>query len=199
MQHQESLETPAVGTPAPHFRLASAQGPEVALTDYCSQRHVILWFSKGLFCPFCRRHMAQLRLGYPEIQQRGGELLQVTHNTPEEARLYFQQYDLHMPYLCDAERVVHELYGIRLVQRSVVEVARTFAVSSAAVASDRLRRGEKSPSPMPYFKRYGFSQDSPQAVFIVDKLGIIRYVYTSGTIGAIPSNAELLRQLATLQ
>jgi peroxiredoxin len=199
MKHQESIEVPAVGTPAPNFRLASAQGPEVALADYCSQRHVILWFSKGLFCPFCRRQMAQLRLGYPEIQQSGGEILQVTHNTPEEARLYFQQYDLHIPYLCDAERVVHELYGIHMEPKSLVEVARTFAVSTAAVASDRLLRGEKSPSPAPYFKRYGFSQDSPQAVFIVDKLGIIRYVYTSSPIGVIPSNAELLRQLATLQ
>jgi hypothetical protein len=86
-----------------------------------------------------------------------------------------------------------------MVHKGLVEVARNFAVSSAAVASDRLLRGEKSPSPAPYFKRYGFAQDSPQAVFIVDKLGIIRYVSTSGPLGAIPSNAELLRQLATLQ
>ena len=68
-----------------------------------------------------------------------------------------------------------------------------------AVASDRIVRSEKSPSPAPYFKRYGFSKDSPQAVFIVDKSGVIRYVYTCGTLGAIPSNAELLRQLATRQ
>jgi predicted ATPase len=32
----------------------------------------------------------------------------------------------------------------------------------------------------------------------VDKSGVIRYVYTCGPLGAIPSNAALLRQLATL-
>jgi peroxiredoxin (alkyl hydroperoxide reductase subunit C) len=67
MQHQESIEVPTVGTPAPNFRLTSAQGPEVTLTNYSGQCNLILWFSKGLFCPFCRRQMAQLRLGYPEI------------------------------------------------------------------------------------------------------------------------------------
>lgn len=39
----------AVGTPAPDFRLPAAQGPEVGLADYRGKRHVVLWFSKGLF------------------------------------------------------------------------------------------------------------------------------------------------------
>jgi hypothetical protein len=38
-----------------------------------------------------------------------------------------------------------------------------------------------------------------QAVFIVDKSGIIRYAHITGPVGAIPSNADLLSQLATLQ
>jgi len=140
-----------------------------------------------------------LRLGYAAVQQQGGEVLQVTHSAPPEAQLYFRQYQLQFPYLCDAERLVHEQYGIHLVHKGPVGVIRDFAVCSTAVASDRLRHGEKSPSPAPYFKRQGFSQDSPQAVFIVDKSGIIRYVYTCGPLGAIPSNAEILRQLAILQ
>lgn len=38
-----------VGTPAPAFRLPSAQGPDVALEDYRGKLNVILWFSKGIF------------------------------------------------------------------------------------------------------------------------------------------------------
>jgi putative peptide zinc metalloprotease protein len=142
--------------------------------------------------------MAQLRLGYPEVQKQGGEVLQVTHSAAPEARLYFRQYQLQFPYLCDAERLVHERYGIHMAHKGPIEVVRDFAVCATAVASDRLGRGEKSPSPAPYFKRYGLAHDSPQAVFIVDTSGIIRYVYTCGPLGAIPSNAELLRQLAAL-
>ena len=40
---------PEVGSPAPPFRLASAQGQEIALEDYRGVQHVVLWFSKGLF------------------------------------------------------------------------------------------------------------------------------------------------------
>jgi peroxiredoxin len=40
---------PAVGAPAPEFRLPGADGTEIALADYRGTRHLVLWFSKGLF------------------------------------------------------------------------------------------------------------------------------------------------------
>jgi len=42
-------EMPRVGDPAPAFRLPAAHGSEIALHDYRGERHVVLWFSKGLF------------------------------------------------------------------------------------------------------------------------------------------------------
>jgi hypothetical protein len=38
-----------------------------------------------------------------------------------------------------------------------------------------------------------------QAVFLIDKAGVIRYVHTTGSLGGLPANAEYVRQLATLQ
>jgi len=49
MEQKETNGILAVGTPAPNFRLASAQGGEIALEDYRGQRNVILWFSQGLY------------------------------------------------------------------------------------------------------------------------------------------------------
>jgi len=63
--------------------------------------------------------------------------------------------------------------------------------------SDRLLRGEKSASPTPYLRRYG-STLPDQALLIIDKAGIIRYVHTTGLIGSLPSNAEYFRQLDKL-
>lgn len=143
--------------------------------------------------------MAQLRLSYQEIQKRDTEILWVTDSTPEEARLYFQHYQLLFPYLCDPERAVYQLYGVPMApQIGLLKRIQTVATTMTTEMSDRLLRGEKSPSPLPYFKRYGFT-DMEQAVFIIDRSGIIRYVHTTGTIGTIPSNADLLSQLATLQ
>jgi peroxiredoxin len=42
------MTLPAIRTPAPPFRLPTAQGHEVALEDHRG-RSVVLWFSKGLF------------------------------------------------------------------------------------------------------------------------------------------------------
>jgi peroxiredoxin len=195
MERSETSGGVAVGALAPNFRLASAQGPDIALEDYRGQRNVVLWFSRGLYCPFCRRYMAQLHLGYKEIQARETEILEVTYSTPEEARLYFRQYQLWFPYLCDPERSIFRLYGLSTVQRKIKDMA----ASMTAAIGDRLFRGEKGPSPLPYIKRYG-STDLEQAVFIIDKAGVIRYVHTTGAPGGgLPSNAEYLRQLDKLQ
>ena len=49
MEQKETNKVLTVGTVAPNFRLASAQGGEITLEDYHSQRNVVLWFSQGLY------------------------------------------------------------------------------------------------------------------------------------------------------
>ena len=199
MEQQEQSQVLAVDTVAPNFRLASAQGQDIALEDYRGQRNVLLWFSRGLACPFCRRYMAQLRLGYQELQARNTDILQVTCSTPEEAQLYFRQYQLSFPYLCDPERRVFPVYGIRISRTAIGKFAANMATNMAAMVSDRLLHGEKSPSPLPYLKRYGTVDMEQQAVFLIDKAGVIRYVHTTGSLGGLPTSAEYVRQLDRLQ
>ena len=68
---------PAPGTKAPDFRLPAASGGHVALADYAGQRSVLLWFSKGLHCPFCRRNMARLSQAVARFAERDAEILQI--------------------------------------------------------------------------------------------------------------------------
>jgi peroxiredoxin len=138
--------------------------------------------------------MAQLRLGYPEIARSGAEVLQITHNTAEEAQRYFKHYPIAFPYLCDPGRVVHEAYGLTLQTASVKNVT----ASAMTTLSDLLRRGEKTPLPLPFVMRYGY-KDSPQAVVIVDRDGIVRHVVQAGPNAELPSNAEILRRLDAIR
>ena len=39
------MNAPAVGQPAPTFKLPSAQGPDIGLEDYRGKKNVIVWFS----------------------------------------------------------------------------------------------------------------------------------------------------------
>ena len=138
--------------------------------------------------------MAQLRLGYPEIARSGAEVLQITHNTAAEAQRYFKHYPIAFPYLCDPERKVHEAYGLALETAS----AKNVVASMATATGDLLRRGEKTALPLPFMMRYGY-KDSPQAVVIVDREGIVRHVVQAGPNAELPSNAEILRTLDAIR
>src|SRR5438105_2112753 len=119
--------------------------------------------------------MAQLRLGYPEIERSGAEVLQITHNTSAEAERYFKHFPIAFPYLCDPDRAVHEAYGLALETAS----AKNVIASATAAAGDFLRRGEKTALPIPFAMRYGY-KDSPQAVVFIDREGVVRHVVQAG-------------------
>lgn len=138
--------------------------------------------------------MAQLRLGYPEIERSGAEVLQITHNTAAEAQRYFKHYPIAFPYLCDSERAVHEAYGLALETAS----AKNLVASMATVARDLVRHGEKTALPVPFMMRYGY-KDSPQAVVIVDREGLVRHAVQAGPNAELPSNAEILRRLDAIR
>ena len=97
---------PEVGQPAPDFQLESVEGRTVNLSDYQGQP-LVLWLSRGIFCPLCRRELVLLRRGYPEFQARNAQLVEVGPNVPALAKRAFRQYlsgrDLEFPYLCDPE------------------------------------------------------------------------------------------------
>ncbi|MBS0344508.1 MAG: redoxin domain-containing protein [Proteobacteria bacterium] len=181
---------PSVGETAPDFRLPAAGGGQIALSDYLGSKAPLLWFSKGLFCPFCRRNMARLSQSYTDFVALDAEVLQITHNTQQEADTYFRNYHLATPYLCDADRQVHEAYGVGLEQQSLGAMAENMLTSSAMVAHDLLLHGEKSPLPTPAL-RMGSFQPS-QLVVAVDRAGLVRYVWSGGPFDALPTVAELL-------
>lgn len=195
MEQAYTAAMPAVGTEALDFRLPAAQGGEIGPRDYRGRHTLVLWFSLGLFCPFCRRFMTQLRQAYPRIREAGAEVLQVSHNTLEEAQTYLGHYPgaFAFPYLCDPDRAVHARYGVPLVPSTVTGKLR----GTAAMATDFVLRGERTPSPLPVMKRYP-GNDSAQAAVVLDRAGVIRAVYCAGPLGGLPGPDDLIGVLRTL-
>jgi len=194
----EEHRHPTPGSPAPDFRLRAAGNGEIALSDYRGRANVVLWFSKGLFCPYCKRNMARLSQSYDAIRARETEVLQVTHNTVAEADLYFRSYRLAMPYLCDADRAVHLRYGIPLERQPVGSVVNQTVRQVAMVTKDFMVKGEKSPSPVMPILRMGPRNQPPQLVVIVDREGVVRRTHSIGPFDALPSVEELLAMLDAL-
>ena len=190
---------PKPGDKAPEFRLAAAGGGEIGLSDYFGRKNLLLWFSKGLYCPFCRRNMARLSQAYPQFQGCDAEILQITHNTKEEADLYFRDYHLATPYLCDPDRQVHTSYGIPLEAQPLGAIAANVVASCLMVTGDLLLHGQKSPSPVAPILRMGPRSQSAQLVVAADHTGVIRHVQRIGPFDALPTVPELLAVLLPLR
>ena len=136
--------------------------------------------------------MAQLALRYPEIRALDAEVLQVTHNTLDEAQGYLKHYPIRMPYLCDADRTAHDRYGVEMFSNPAGMLA-----SSALVIGNLLFKGQSSPAPIPYVRRYK-GADAAQAVFVIDREGVVRAEHRLGPNAPLPSASDLISALQKL-
>ncbi len=190
------MPVPKIGERAPSLRLPSAQGGEVSLDDYVGRQSVVLWFTKGMACPFCRQQMSQLARAYARIRERGGEVLEVTNNTPSRAHLYARQFTLPFPYLCDPAYQAHGAWGLEKRAHGPGYYAKMLVAGVKAVVPPN-DYGDFKP-PLREFP--GLLVDEDMGVFIVDRGGVVRYALTGSYFGdagprGIPGPDEIVREL----
>ncbi len=189
-----------MGGPAPRFRLESVQGPIVDLAEFHHQQNVLIWFSRGFTCPFCRRYMAQLSLAYPRYQVLNCEIVQISPDLLLQARLFFKNYSLAFPFLCDTDKRAYSAYGLRdmgtlrsaadtVVSFSAALARGEFAQTFYASWLDTFATGFDAPKRL---AEHGF-HEMEQAMFVVDSGGEIQFSRVFGPLENIPGNDELLR------
>jgi peroxiredoxin len=188
-----------VGQAAPSFRLPSAQGDEIGLEDFRGRKNVIVWFTKGMGCPFCRTQMTQISRAYPEVQKLDAEVLEITVSPVRRARIYAEKFRLPFPYLCDPDYEVRQKWGIASRAHGVGHYV-TKLVKGLTSAIPENDFGTFAP-PLDELRR--ILNDDDMGFFIVDKEGIVRYAatgaYRTDNTGAqVPGNEEILRELGKL-
>jgi peroxiredoxin len=189
-----------VGEQAPSFRLPSAQGAEVGLDDFRGSKNVIVWFTKGMACPFCRAQMSQLSRAADEIRKRDTEVLQISISGESRARAYATKFKLPFTYLCDPDYRVRSAWKLGSRDESFgTYVRRYFAGMKMHPPPNDF--GNFMP---PFDETRNLMRDDDMGLFIVDKQGVVRYALAGAYGGAqgareIPGNEELLRELAKCQ
>jgi alkyl hydroperoxide reductase subunit AhpC len=144
----------------------------VGIDDYRGRNKLVVWFTKGMGCPFCRTQMSQLARGYPRIKEAGAEVLQVTPTKPERARFYARNFPIPFPYLCDPDYAVHRTWGLDVRSHSLAWYAKTmYAVSkmpkpAPAEIGDPKTSLAEAPSML---------HDVDMGVFVLDREGVVRY------------------------
>jgi peroxiredoxin len=199
------MATLEVGQRAPAFRLPSGQGPEVGPEDYRGRSNLIVWFTKGMACAFCRQHMSQLARAYPRFKALNTEVLEVTPTKPDRARFYVKSFPIPFPYLCDPDYRVRRSYGLDVRSHSIVWYAKVFYVASKAPHAPPNELGAAKPA-LGEFP--ALLADEDMGFFIVDREGVVRYTLAGSYVmpagsspapgimaRAIPGNDEIIRHL----
>jgi peroxiredoxin len=175
------------GEPAPDFTLPAVDRNEnVSLVDYRGRNPVFLALLVGLWCPFCRRQIAQIGTLEGKLKALGVETLAVVATAADNARLYFKFRPTRVRLASDPELSTHRAYG---VPRPIPSPE-----FMEALASTRVNPTGELPAPLPVVEAAaavaqldgyaGTKTDQsemerqwPQlkAQFLIDRDGIVRW------------------------
>lgn len=186
----------AVGTAAPPFTLPSVQGPTIDLRAYQGRESVIVWFSRGFTCHFCRGYMQGVIEGYQTLRAQATEVIQVTPNFLDSTRAFFRPDPVPYPVVCDPDKRLYAVYG--LGDRGALAATRAGVVSFAAsVAAGKpgpqLRGAWHDVANRNFLRRLHHHATSAveQGIFLVDRAGTVRHRAVLGPLAAIPTGTEL--------
>lgn len=152
----------AVGTRAPTFSAQTKDGAVRTFSPEGYQRPTIVLFYRGGWCPYCNSQLSDLRLVEPKLRQSGFEIVFLSTDRPAILYSSLKAEDIHYTLLSDS----------RLVAAKAFHIA--YHLDQATLAN---------------MKKYGVDLDSTTgeplhelpvpSVFIIDKTGTIRYVYSN--------------------
>jgi peroxiredoxin len=198
------------GDAAPDFSLPTVhRDGTVSLGDYQGRSPLLLAFFRGIYCPFCRRQIAQLGLVQDKLLRAGVETLAVVASDLERTRLYFRYRPTRVPLAVDPVLITHRAFGVSKFPVTP-ELMEAFQVTRTDM------KGEL-PQPLPLLdatkaldERDGFALTETDireeqehgfldvGQFLVDRGGIVRWVNLESVreglagIGNFPSDDELL-------
>jgi putative peptide zinc metalloprotease protein len=181
---------------APVFALPSLRGAMVDLAAYRGCRNVVVWFSRGFTCPFCRVYTDGMRAGYEALRTADTEIIQVAPNLLDSARRFFAQSPLPYPFVCDPDKRLYAVYGLGDV--GALEATKTAVVSFAHAfthgdSRNQIRGAWFDVMNRNFLRRlhHHAMTAQEQGMFLVDKDGVIRSVTVVGPIDPMPGGAEL--------
>jgi peroxiredoxin len=187
---------PSVGQLAPVFALPSLQGSVVDLASYRGRRNVVVWFSRGFTCPFCRVYTDGMRAGYQTLREADTEIIQVAPNLLDSARRFFASSPLPFPFVCDPDKRLYAVYGLGDV--GALEATKTAVVSFAHAfthgdTGNQLRGAWFDVMNRNFVRRlhHHAMTAQEQGMFLIDKQGVIRSATVVGPIDPVPGGVEL--------
>ena len=103
-------ELPAVGAPAPTFKLVNNEGKEVSLNDF-KGKWVVLYFYPKDFTSGCTLQARNFQRDLAKYEAAGAVILGVSVDTAESHKEFCAKEGLNFKLLADTDAKVSEQYG----------------------------------------------------------------------------------------
>jgi thioredoxin-dependent peroxiredoxin len=106
------IETqPVIGSIAPDFKLATADGQEFHLAEACRKKPVVLVFYPGDFTPVCTKQLCNYQENYGQFNQWNVQVLGLSKDSPDKHQAFIQKYGFSFPLVTDEKNKVGKAYG----------------------------------------------------------------------------------------
>jgi peroxiredoxin len=211
----DMLSPVSPGVPAPDFALPAIDGSgTVSLQDYRGKSPVFLALFVGLWCPFCRRSIAEMAAAEPALKAEGVETLAVVATAPENARLYFKYRPTRLRLAADPELTTHRAYGVPKPEPTpeLMTALNTVRVNPEGVLPEPLpimqaaeAIGKLDGYPGTPADQTDMQRQWPQlkGQFLIDRDGVVRWANIEcsggmGEMGKFPSREEILTAARSL-
>jgi peroxiredoxin len=191
------------GDRAPDFALPAADGEGiVALTEYLRRGPVFLTMLRGLYCPFCRRHVSQLRPTCEALRAAGVSSLGIVIASPQRARQYFKHFPPCFPIGAAPDRAIHRAYGVPEVTRTP-EMRESIERRASEILRESGLEAPPGQAGAVFLVSDGFEMTTEDEAerqrplqgkgdFLIGRDGLIRWARIETSTTALPKMEELL-------
>lgn len=171
-----------VGAQAPRFSLPAATGGTVSLDGLLAEGPVVLTFYRGTWCPYCNIALRNLQQHHHEIATRGGQLVAVSPQIPDESLSLSEKHELAFDVLSDIGSDTAKQYGLAFdLPDDLMAVYDSFGIEL-----QRVNGGHPRTLPLP-------------ATYVIDREGTIRWAFADADYTTRAEPADILAALDALR
>lgn len=171
----EEVRPLAVGNKAPVAVLTGQDGSEVDLAKVFASKPTIVIFYRGGWCPYCNRHLAALAEAELDLLKLGYQVVAISPEPIQKLGATAEEHHLRYRLLSDEKTMIAKSYGV------------AYRISKESGAGYKENGIELTHIP----GSEDFWLPAP-AAFIVDRAGMIKFVYWNADPSIRIGNAELV-------
>jgi peroxiredoxin len=166
------------GAKAPSFELPDQNGKPVSSATLLAKGHLVLFFVRGRWCPFCVGQMEAMSSIATEVEAAGASIVAVSPQTEKQAFFMRDQHKLTFPILVDATNQLAHRFGLAYrVPEEQQGLYRSTFVNLPFVNGD-----SRWELPIP-------------ATFIIDRDGSIRFAFADEDYTSRPEPLDILAEV----